>query len=435
MNNASVSEQGKVIVGADAKSNFGLNGWNLIIFCGLMLFYATGTSVDGLNATVQGLSILHGWDVATLLGFSTVSGLVSILGMFIFGLICARIGARWTSIIGLVLGGASYIWYGNVRSIPEYAVALCMVSVFANVYAWIGGGAYMASWFPKKKGLALGWATMGNNFASAVIVIILTGFASLFGGIQRSISVVGIIMILSAVWGWFIPDRPEQAGATPDNVPMDNEEIEAYRARSNTYVSPWTYKKLLGTKQFWLISLGLGLYMLVTVGVMSQLVPRLVSLGFELNWAIGSMTVCALVGVVGSYLWGVLDQKFTTRIATAIYGIWYALAVVFNLIPNRICVYISIVMIGIAIGGNANWPASLVSTTFGYRNFSKVYSLINPSISIIRMCAFVTLAAAISLTGSMTGAYILFVGLAVLAAVLIFFVNDKQYAEQTDTAQ
>jgi OFA family oxalate/formate antiporter-like MFS transporter len=394
-----------------------------------MLFFATGTSVDGLNVTVQGLAALHGWEVATLLGFSTLSGLVSILGMFVFGLICAKIGARLTSVIGLILGGASYIWYGNVRSITGYAVALCLVSVFANVHAWIGGGAYMSSWFPKKKGLALGWATMGNNLASAFIVIILTGFSSLFGGIQGAVTAVGLIMIVSALWGWFIPDRPELAGVTPDNQPMDKDQIEAYRAQSNTYVSSWTYGKLLRTKQFWLISLGLGIYMLVTVGVMSQLVPRLVSLGFELNQAIFSMTVCALVGVAGSYLWGVVDQKLTTRVATAIYGIWYALAIVFNLIPNLVCVYISIVMIGVAIGGNANWPVSLVSTTFGYRNFAKVYSLINPSISVIRMCSFVTLAVAIRLTGSMTGAYVLFVVLAVAAAVLIFCVDDKQYTD------
>jgi hypothetical protein len=211
-------------------------------------------------------------------------------------------------------------------------------------------------------------------------------------------------------------------------MPMPGDQIETYRAQSDFYVSPWTFKKLLGTKQFWLISLGLGIYMLVTVGVMSQLVPRLVGLGFELNQAILSMTVCALIGVVGSYLWGVVDQKFTTRIATSVFGIWYALAIVFNLIPNRICVYISIVMIGVAIGGNANWPVSLVSTTYGYRNFAKVYSLINPSISIIRMCAFATLAIALKLTCSMTGAYMVFVGLAVFAAILILFINDKQYA-------
>lgn len=416
-------------ISQSAKSNFGRKGWVLICLCGLMLYFSTGTSVDGLNATVEGLASLHGWDIAVLLGFSTVSGLVSIVGMFAFGLVCDRIGARLVAVLSLVLGGLSYIWYGNVTSVLQYGIALCMVSLFSNVYAWIAGGAYLSSWFPRKKGLALGWATMGNNLASATIVIIITALTRTLGGIHMAITVIGIAMIVTAVWAWFTPNNPEQAGATPDNAPMSKDQIETYRAESNTFVSKWTYGKLLRTRQFWMISLGLGLYMLITVGVMSQLVPRLIGLGFEPNKAIGSMTVCAIIGVAGSYLWGVLDQKLTTRVATAIYGVWYAVAIILNLIPNMACIYMSIFMLGGAIGGNANWPVSLVSSAFGHRNFAKVYSLINPAISIIRMLSFVVLAISLRLTGSYSTAYVLFVILAFIAAAMIYMVNDKEYAD------
>lgn len=412
------------------KSNFGLKGWNVIALCTLMLFFSTSTTTDGLNVTVDALAELHGWEPAVLLGFSTITGLVSIIGMYLFGIICNRIGARLTATISLFLGGLSYIWYGCCSSITQYAIALCLVSVFANVYGWIAGGAYLASWFPRKKGVALGWSGMGNNLASASIVIILTGLSSFLGGINRSISAVGGAIVVSAIWAWFTPDSPEKAGATPDNIPMTQSQIETYRRESAAYVSPWTTRKLLRTKQFWLISLGLGLYMMVTVGVMSQLVPRLVSLGLTQNEAIFSVTACALIGIGGSYIWGILDQKFTTRIATVIFGIWYALSILFNLIPNRAGIFISIVMIGLAIGGNAHWPVSLVSTTFGHRNFAKVYSLINPAISIVRMCSFAVLALSLSITGTMAGAYILFAALSVAAAVLLFLMNDKEYAEE-----
>jgi sugar phosphate permease len=384
-------------------------------------------SADGLNATVEGLSALHGWDAATLLGFSTLSGLISIAGMFVFGLVCHKIGARLTAVIGLVLGGLSYIWYGHVASITQYAIALCLVSLFVNVHAWIAGGAYLSSWFPKKKGLALGWATMGNNFASAFIVLILTRLADLLGGIQWAITVVGAASIVTALWAFFVPDTPEQAGAMPDNAPPSNEPKHNSEA-SDADVSDWTFGRLLSTKQFWLISFGLGIYMLVTVGVMSQLVPRLIGQGFSQTKAINSMTVCALIGVVGSYAWGVVDQKLTTRVATALFGIWYALAIIANLISGTAFTYISLFMLGVAIGGNANWPASLTSTVFGHRNFAMVYSIINPAISVMRMLSFVALAISLRLTGSYSSAYVVFVILAFFAALLIWLVNDKQYA-------
>lgn len=412
----------------DAKSNFGSKGWLMVVFVGVMLYLQNGTSSDGPNVIIPHMAALHGWDEATLLGMGTVSGLISIAGMFIFGIICDKKGARFTAIVSLIVGGAAYIWYGNVQTITQYAISYVIIMVTCNVYAWIAGGAYLASWFPRKKGLALGWATMGNNLASATFVIILS-FISARASMGVATAIIGVVMLLVALWAVFMKNNPEDMGATPDNVPMSPDEMEAYRAESNSYVSPWTYGKLVRTKEFWLISIGLGLYMLVTVGIMSQLVPRMTSLGLTQEEALGTMSICAVVGVVGSYLWGVLDQKLTTRIATAIYGVWYAVAIIFNLIPSRACLYISVFMIGIAIGGNANWPVSLVSTVYGHRNFAKIYSLVNPCISIIRVCCFSVLAISIALTGSLAGAYTVFVVLAFIAAGLILLVDDKKYAE------
>jgi OFA family oxalate/formate antiporter-like MFS transporter len=413
-------------IATDTKSNFGKKGWGVVIFCAIMLFFCTGMTTDGQNLTVPGIAALHNWDYATLLSFGTGSGLISIVGMFVFGWICHKKGARFTVVLALIAGGLSYIWYGNVQSVTQYVIALCLISTFGNVFAWIAGGAYLAMWFPRKKGLALGWATMGNNFASAFYVPIMALVASKIG-LPMGITVFGIVVCFTALLALKFPNTPEKGGGTPDNVPMSPEEIETYRKNSDAYVSPWTFAKLFKTKELWLISLGLGMYMLVTVGVMSQLVPRMMSLGFDQNKAIFSMSVCAIIGVVGSYLWGVIDQKLSTRIATALYGVWYALAVVFNIIPNIVCLYISIFMIGIAIGGNANWPVSLTSTVFGHKNFAKIYTLVNPFISIIRFCAFVVLAASIRITGSMTSAYIVFVILAFVGAGLILLVNDKKY--------
>ena len=47
-------------------------------------------------------------------------------------------------------------------------------------------------------------------------------------------------MIAAAVWAWFTPENPEQAGTTPDNVPMSQDQREAYRAESETYISTYT---------------------------------------------------------------------------------------------------------------------------------------------------------------------------------------------------
>ena len=59
----------------DTKSSFSKRGWWVIIYCLIALFLYTGTTVDGMNITIQAFVDEYGWDYATLLGFGTVAGL------------------------------------------------------------------------------------------------------------------------------------------------------------------------------------------------------------------------------------------------------------------------------------------------------------------------------------------------------------------------
>ena len=141
-----------------------------------------------------------------------------------------------------------------------------------------------------------------------------------------SITIIGFAMIAAAVWAWFTPENPEQAGTTPDNVPMSQDQREAYRAESETYISTWTYGKLIRTRQFWLISLGLGLYMMITVGVMSQLVPRLMALGFaqkrKLAGVLGDGMFAFVILAISLTLTGSFSLAYILFVILAFAGAW-----------------------------------------------------------------------------------------------------------------
>ena len=415
------------------KSNFGKKGWLVIIFVGLMLFFCTALTNDGLNVAVPQIAAENGLNAETLLAYSTPAGFISVIGFIILTKLTEKFGAKLVTIICIIGTAASTIWWGNASSLASYFISVTLVGIFAQGCSWIGGGAYLAEWFPKKKGLALGWATMGNNLASALIVPILTGLQMITGSFGMTMVIIGVVIAVTVVFAFIIPNKPEEMGATPDNLPMAKEEMDAYREEANAYVSPWTTVKLLKCKEVWLMTVVLGISMMVSTGIMSQLVTRLS--GAEIGWdpakAITTMTVVAVIGIVGSYIWGWLDQKITTRKTVAIFMIWYAAAIGFNIIPGDIFVYISIFMIGMAIGGNANWPVSLVSGVFGYQNFAKVYGVVMPLYTLIRCCSFAVLAFFIATTGSLSGAYIMFAALAVVGAILTLFIDDKKYADGT----
>ncbi len=67
------------------------------------------------------------------------------------------------------------------------------------------------------------------------------------------------------------------------------------------------------TKELWLCAVIIGINQLVTTGVMSQLVVRNIGLGLTQTQAVSLMTVCALIGLVGSYAFDAFDQKLGVK--------------------------------------------------------------------------------------------------------------------------
>ncbi|MDO4544879.1 MAG: MFS transporter [Bacillota bacterium] len=415
------------------KSNFGKKGWGMIIFVGILLFFCSATTNDGFNATVPAIAEENGWDYATILAYATPAGFISVITSLLFGILADKKGAKFVTTICIIGTAACYAWHGNAGSELQYFIALTGLCAFAQAAAWIGGGAYLTMWFPKKKGLALGWATMGNNLSTAIVVPIITGLMFLTGSFAVTSIIAAIVILLSVIFCFVFPNRPEDARYAPDNLPLNDEQMEAYKKEAKEYVSPWTYGKLFATKEMWLITLVLGFSMLMTVGVVSQVVVRLTSedVGWSQPKAVTTMTVIALMGIVGSYLFGLLDQKIGAKKATAAYMVWFGVGIFLNTLPGDIFIYISLFMIGFALGGNANWPMSLTSTVFGHRNFAKAYSLILPLYTLIRCCAYIVLAFFISTTGSLTGAYIAFAIVGLIGAAICMLINDKKYTDGT----
>jgi MFS family permease len=213
----------------------------------------------------------------------------------------------------------------------------------------------------------------------------------------------------------------------PDNVSQEVYDKEYYTGMDPTSAKIWTTGKLLKTKEVWMVAVIVGINQLVTTGVMSQLVVRNMGLGFEQSAAVGLMTVCALVGVVGSFLFGYIDQKFGVKKSIVIYLVWYCVALAINVTDTVIGVYISVGMVGIAIGAAANFIVSLPASVFGRHGFSDVFAVFFPLMQIVLMTNYIINAQAIRLTGSLRGAYIVFIGLLIVNILITLVLDTKKY--------
>ena len=165
-----------------------------------------------------------------------------------------------------------------------------------------------------------------------------------------------------------------------------------------------------------------------SAGIISKTVLSASILGFSANTAMIIMMVLALVGVAGSFVIGVLDDKLGTKKTMIYFGIWYALALVLNFTNIMPLVYGSLFMIAIGIGGSANFTTSLPTSVFGRQGFSKVNSVVFPIQGAVTALQFLINAIVQKVTGGQIRyAYLIFVVVAVINIILVTRVNEHKY--------
>ncbi len=437
-NNTTVKEVNSQLQSENTNLNFGKPGWGIILYCMAMFFFLIGFSIDGLNIVAPAFAAAHNIEYSRVLGMATYAGFVGLFGYYVLGRINVRFGPRITSGICLLGSGASYIFYGRAQTLTQYAIGLILVVSFINGAGYIAGGSLVAQWFPKKKGLVNGLTTMGHNMGSAFYVPLIAFLITKYG-LENGTTITAVVaMILGLVGLSMIRDTPEERGQYPDNVSKEVYETE-YFTEDIDEQTIWTIPKLLKTKETWMVALVIGINQLVTTGVMSQMVVRNIGLGFSQSQAIGLMTVCAIIGVCGSYIYGWLDQKYGVKKAIIIFLLWYSVALAINITENLTLVYISVLMVGVSIGGAANFIISLPASVFGRHGFAKANSVVFPIMSAILFSNYIINAQAIKITGSLRGAYMVFL---VFLLVNIFFVSlidvrkfNKDYMVEDEVIQ
>lgn len=409
-------------------NNFGI-GWGTILYCLLMFFLYVGMINDGTNVLAPAAAANCGVEPGTIITMNGYAGMIAVIGFIIAGQINKKIGPRLTSAICLIISGVTYIGCGNATSVMFYTVCMTLCATGMMSAGYVAGGTLVANWFPKKKGIVMGYTTMGHNFASAFYVAIMTGLIATMGSMNKASWLLGVAAIILGIVGFiFMRNTPQERGINPDNV---SDEVYASEYDTAEDDSDWTTIKLLKTKETWFAAIFTGLFQICSVGVMQQLVTRNIrDFGMTQGAALTLMTIVALIGVFGSWIIGVIDQKIGTKKTMQFFGIWYAAALVINVLAKGqvgLLFYLSILMIGMGIGGSANFTTSLPTSIFGRQGFDKVNSVVFPIQGFVTAWCFVVNGIVTNVIGNLSVAYIIFAVGAVIVSVCVTFVDEYKY--------
>ena len=220
---------------------------------------------------------------------------------------------------------------------------------------------------------------MGVVLMQIVYVPIMPKLFAAFG-IEKTHVILAVLTLIVAVISFLlIKDTPEEAGTTPDGMEgLELAETKKIIEELHAYKSPYTLGKLAKDPYSWTMALGTGLPLMVAMTYIASTIPALLSYGYDFGFASLVFAVGGVVALVGSFAFGVIDQKIGTKAATTLYICFMFVAVIAAIFMKQsvACVWISSIILMAANGSARNLIPSFVGTRYGRWDYPAAYSLI-----------------------------------------------------------
>lgn len=188
------------------------------------------------------------------------------------------------------------------------------------------------------------------------------------------------------------------------------------------FVGGWITGQLLRTKEVWLCVFATGFLMLVQMGIMTQLVDRNKEVGMDPILAVNVMTPIAVIGIVGSVIFGRIVFRLGIKKAGVLTGLLYIAAMLLN-----VSGIMPLVIIGFLGAAAPNLMNSIPGSVFGRVGYAKANSVVFPLASIIYMLNFAVNGLIKALFNSLSVAYLVFAVLALISILLILALQDHKY--------
>lgn len=347
----------------------------------------------------------------------TIGGAIAIPLYFFSGTIMRKINPRYILVPALLLAGLMVIWMPHTASYPQLMACIVLMTIGMKIFDFCMFG-IVANWFLTQRGRMLGYITIAVPLASASFTNLSTRLSDVFGPIPV-FGTYGAFVILIGVLCWFfMPRSPEDKGCYPDGIERTEDEIAAIKAKP---APAWKPRDLFRNKTFWLYSIGFGLLSLLMAAVMPLFVPRLLETGLERNLVLNLMSISSILGMFLSAVWGWIDDKLGTPVASIILALSYVLMMVSIRLQAQSMVWVMISVAGCAFGsgGIPNLNASLCSYIFGREQYMNVMRFAQPIQQLIRLISLVMMAYFYDTYGSYDMGYNICIVIGIAAVILV----------------
>jgi sugar phosphate permease len=282
--------------------------------------------------------------------------------------------ARVVMLSGTLLAAAGLFGIARAATLWQLGFFFCgVVAIGASFFGMTPSMALVASWFVRRRGLALGITVAGATVASfvtpplAAYLIDHVGWRGAFAYFG-----VGILVIGLPVFGAFAIARPESVGQRPDGDPPEEETAPDSDDSSAPASQGIETAALIRDPRLWLLAVGFGLVFTSPIVMILALVPFAEDLGISRQNAAYFFSAAAPFSLLGKIVFGALADRIAPHRA-----IW--LVVIGNMIvwallytdPNYSMLLVIGAIYGVGIGATGPLHGVILGRCFGRVAFGR----------------------------------------------------------------
>jgi len=408
-------------------------GWWTVLAGSFLSAWGIGFQVHGFSALFK--------PIASELGFSrAVTSVAASIGRLGYGLespltgwLVDRFGPRFLITIGMLIAGLGLILMNFINSLwTFYVVWGVILGTGINIGLEIPVDKAIASWFVKKRGIALSVRWLFTGLAGLVLSLVAWLISTQGWRMTCVIGGLGIWFVgLPLAWLFVKPNRPEYYGLLPDGTRTEarpDEEVGRMIDRGVNYAAEvqeveFTLRQAVKTRAYWLLIVAVSVRMVGFSAILTHGVPFLTDMGFEPVKAAALLGIIILASTPSRLIGGILMDRVQTRYIRFLMAgafLLQAVGVVTFLLNQTIAmIYVFLILFWIGVGIALPLTAGVRARYFGRKAFGLIGGTSIIFTTPVGVLAPIYAGWVYDNTGSYIPAFTLFAALFAISAVLI----------------
>ena len=356
------------------------SGWSVMIGCFLLFFCGSGLISNTTGLFMEPICVELGVSTTT---YSLINVFTSCASALSSAVLVPRLhtgNMKKILFAAIVVTAGGYALQGVCQQVWQLWIVGFVLNLGLAFLTYVPVGMMITNWFIDKRSIAMSVAMSGMGLGGAIWSVVLAQFistrgwrATYFAG--AAIAFVTMVLILV----FLLKKSPEQYGQTP-YVKTGGRKEEA-QAQANP-AEEWQgldKKTALRSSAFILLGIAMLLVGVYAAGVATHVVTFLLWEQWDMVAASSILSVQMAVSIVGMLVGGVLINRFGLKRCVLGAGILMALSCLSLALTPQIpaMAYLYGVFAGLCGMMASVVPSLMVSSVFGVRDYTGIYSSIN----------------------------------------------------------